>query len=88
MATGTATATATATPSRSAVTGTCTATITVPAAAPATVPMLQPACIRGSTERPMACSTVAPWTFMATSQAPLPNPNKNSPAATGAMPYW
>ena len=85
-AVGTATATARAAAIRCAVTGTCSATMTAPTPAPATVPMLHPAWNRGRIARPSSRSTAAPCTFIATSQAPLPKPNTNSPAATSGMP--
>ena len=58
-----------------------------PMAAPATVPMLHPAWNLDMIARPSICSTAAPCTFIATSQVPLLKPNRNSPAATGGMPY-
>jgi hypothetical protein len=58
-----------------------------PVPAPATVPMLHPAWNLDMTDRPSACSTAAPCTFIATSQVPLLKPNRNSPPATGGMPY-
>ena len=57
-----------------------------PIAAPATVPMLHPAWKRAMIERPSARSTAAPWTFIATSQLPLPSPNSTSPMHTGTTP--
>ena len=48
-------------------------------ACPATVPMLHPAWNLGRIDRPSSRSTAAPCTFIATSQAPLPKPNRNSP---------
>ena len=55
-------------------------------AAPATVPMLHPAWNFGMIDRPSACSTAAAWTFIATSQLPVPKPNTNRPATTGGIP--
>ena len=52
-----------------------------PIAAPATVPRLNDAWNRGITERPISRSTSAPSTFIDTSQVPVPNPTRNSPAA-------
>ena len=88
MATGTAMATAAATASRCAVTGTPAATMIAPRPAPATVPMLHPAWNLGMMDRPRACSTAAAWTFIATSQLPMPKPNKNRPATTSGIPCW
>ena len=68
---GTATATASAAASRCAVTGTPRATMTAPRPAPVTVPMLHPAWNLDMIDRPSACSTAAPCTFIATSQVPL-----------------
>ncbi|MEC3998691.1 hypothetical protein VSR01_36480 [Actinacidiphila sp. DG2A-62] len=86
VARGTARATTAATISRCAVTGTCSATIAAPIRAPTTVPRLSPAWNRDMIERPRWRSTTAPWTFIATSQAPLPKPRKNSPITTGTRP--
>jgi hypothetical protein len=84
---GTTAATVLATASRWMVTETCSATISEPSSAPATVPTLYPAWNLGMIARPRRCSTAAPWTFMATSQVPLPNPSRNSPTATGGTPW-
>ena len=45
--------------------------------------MLKPAWNLGMIERPRRCSTNVPSTFMATSQVPLPTPNRKSPTTTG-----
>ncbi len=51
-----------------------TATAPAPISAPATVPTLYPAWNRGMIARPSRCSTTAPCTFIATSQAPVAKP--------------
>ena len=50
------------------------------------MPTLKPAWNFGMIARPSRCSTAAPSTFIATSQVPLPNPIRNSPATTGGTP--
>ena len=85
-ASGTPIATATPMTARCAVTPTPRATIAAPPSAPATVPMLKPAWKRGMIARPRRRSTSAPWTFIATSQLPVPTPKANRPATTGATP--
>ena len=47
--------------------------------APATVPRLNPAWKRGMIDAAQMALHAAPWTFIATSQAPLANPNRNRP---------
>jgi hypothetical protein len=50
------------------------------------VPTLKPAWNRGMIDRPAYRSAAAPWTFIATSQAPVPKPIRNRPTTTGAVP--
>ena len=83
---GTTPTTMTATAIRCAVTGMLNATMIAPSSAPATVPRLNPAWNRGMIARPRCRSTSAPWTFMATSHAPLAKPNRNRPTTTATTP--
>ena len=54
--------------------GTPRAAAPAPSAAPEKVPMLQPAWKRDMMLRPSSRSTLAPSTFIATSQVPVPRP--------------
>ena len=68
---------------RCAVTATPSATIAAPPSAPATVPMLNPAWKRGMIARPRRRSTSAPWTFIATSQLPGPDAEREQAGDDG-----
>jgi hypothetical protein len=81
-------ATANAVITRCVVTDRSSAMTPAPTRAPATVPTLNPAWNRGMIARPSLRSTIAPWTFIATSQAPFAKPKKNSPMTTQTTPYW
>jgi len=62
--------------------GTGTAVAAMPTRAPSTVPRLKQPCRIGMVVLPVARSTSAASTLIATSPPPMPTPNMNSPAMT------